>query len=134
MIDNKKIVNEARTWIGTPFKHQGRLKGIGVDCVGLVIGVAKELNLSDFDTINYSRVPNVELMGSLLNEHLIEIPVDEAIMGDIFWIKIKQHPQHLAIKSEYGIIHATSEIGKCVETLINDALKRKIYKAFKYKG
>ena len=33
------IVAEARAWIGTPYRHQGSLKGIGCDCLGLVRGV-----------------------------------------------------------------------------------------------
>ena len=34
------VVKEARTWIGTPFVHQGRTKGLACDCLGLMIGVA----------------------------------------------------------------------------------------------
>ena len=30
-----QIVTQARTWIGTPFHHQARLKGKGCDCLGL---------------------------------------------------------------------------------------------------
>jgi NlpC/P60 family putative phage cell wall peptidase len=33
------IVAEARTWIGTPFHHQGRVKGAGVDCLMLLAEV-----------------------------------------------------------------------------------------------
>jgi cell wall-associated NlpC family hydrolase len=30
------VLAEARTWLGTPYHHMGRLKGIGVDCAGFV--------------------------------------------------------------------------------------------------
>jgi len=33
------IVAEARAWIGTPYRHQASLKGVGTDCLGLVRGV-----------------------------------------------------------------------------------------------
>ena len=33
------IVAEARSWIGTPYRHQASLKGVGCDCLGLVRGV-----------------------------------------------------------------------------------------------
>ena len=33
------IVAEARGWIGTPYRHQASLKGVGCDCLGLVRGV-----------------------------------------------------------------------------------------------
>lgn len=44
-----RIVAEARSWIGTPFAHQGRKKGQGVDCLGLLIGVAAALRLRGCD-------------------------------------------------------------------------------------
>ena len=37
------IITETRAWIGTPYRHQASLKGIGCDCLGLVRGVWREL-------------------------------------------------------------------------------------------
>jgi NlpC/P60 family putative phage cell wall peptidase len=37
------IVQAARSWIGTPYRHQASLKGIGCDCLGLVRGVWREI-------------------------------------------------------------------------------------------
>jgi NlpC/P60 family putative phage cell wall peptidase len=34
-----RIVAEALEWVGTPYRHQGSLKGVGCDCLGLVRGV-----------------------------------------------------------------------------------------------
>jgi len=33
------VVAEARSWIGTPYHHEARVKGVGVDCAQLLIGV-----------------------------------------------------------------------------------------------
>jgi len=33
------IVAEARSWIGTTYRHQASLKGVGSDCLGLLRGV-----------------------------------------------------------------------------------------------
>jgi len=33
------VVAEALAWLGTPYRHQGRKKGVGCDCLGLVLGV-----------------------------------------------------------------------------------------------
>lgn len=38
-----RIVAVARSFIGTPYRHQGSLKGVGCDCLGLVRGVWREL-------------------------------------------------------------------------------------------
>jgi NlpC/P60 family putative phage cell wall peptidase len=35
----ERIVAEALEWVGTPYRHQGSLKGVGSDCLGLVRGV-----------------------------------------------------------------------------------------------
>lgn len=37
------VVAEALTWLGTPYRHQGRRKGVGCDCMGLVLGVWRGL-------------------------------------------------------------------------------------------
>ena len=38
------IIAEARAWIGTPYRHQASLKGVGCDCLGLVRGVWRALH------------------------------------------------------------------------------------------
>lgn len=37
------VVAAARGWIGTPYRHQASLRGVGCDCLGLVRGVWREL-------------------------------------------------------------------------------------------
>lgn len=34
---------EALEWVGTPYRHQGVVKGVGCDCLGLVRGVWRNL-------------------------------------------------------------------------------------------
>ncbi len=38
-----EIVAETLTWLGTPYRHQASLKGVGCDCLGLVRGVWRAL-------------------------------------------------------------------------------------------
>lgn len=37
------VVELARDWMGTPYKHQACLKHVGCDCIGLIRGIWKEL-------------------------------------------------------------------------------------------
>ena len=37
------VVEFARGWVGTPYRHQAGRKGVGCDCLGLVRGVWREL-------------------------------------------------------------------------------------------
>jgi len=38
-----EIVAAARTWLGTPYRHQGSVPGVGCDCLGLLRGVWRAL-------------------------------------------------------------------------------------------
>lgn len=38
-----RIVSEALTWVGTKYHHKGRIKGVGVDCGGLIYEVYKKV-------------------------------------------------------------------------------------------
>ena len=58
------IIRETRTWIGTRWQHQGRIKQNeqfhgGVDCLGLILEVGNVLNLFPDKLIyhNYNRLP-----------------------------------------------------------------------------
>jgi NlpC/P60 family putative phage cell wall peptidase len=43
MTTREAFLAEARAWIGTPFRHGTALRGLGCDCLGLVVGVRHRL-------------------------------------------------------------------------------------------
>lgn len=46
---------EAKTWIGTPYHHHGRIKGVGVDCGQLLAAVFHNVGLcANIDLGNYA--------------------------------------------------------------------------------
>jgi NlpC/P60 family putative phage cell wall peptidase len=45
MTTRQEVVQEARGWLGTPYHHQGRVKGAGVDCAMLLIEVFRARGL-----------------------------------------------------------------------------------------
>lgn len=48
------VVARARAWLGTPYHHQGRVLGAGVDCAGLLCEVYREVGLMpEIDAGNY---------------------------------------------------------------------------------
>lgn len=134
MLTNNDIIIEARKWIGTPYIHQGRLINKGCDCVGLIIGIAKKLNISSFNYTAYDRQPDPDIMGKLLTENLIKSNRNKQnlLHADILWIKFGKHPQHLAIVTDLGIIHSYSVVGKVVEHRIDNKWQKRIVGIFRY--
>lgn len=49
-----RVVEIARSWVGTAYHHRGRVRGVGVDCAQLLIEVYAEAGLIErFDTGEY---------------------------------------------------------------------------------
>lgn len=127
-----EIIAEARTWLGTPFHHQGRVKGVGVDCIGLVVGVGRDLGLVDYDTTDYGRIPNPVVMGKGLREHLIQ--TDQIVPGCVLWFAFTQAPMHLGIVTDSGLIHAYATAEKVVETGLDEQWVKRTRGVFLFPG
>lgn len=112
----------ARRWIGTPYHHQARLPGVGLDCIGLLICAARELGHvpPDFNITGYRRVPDGHSLLRHLREHLAEIEQAEMAPGDYVCIAFDKHPHHVGIIGAYAhgglsLIHANSKTGRVEE-------------------
>lgn len=117
-----RLLEVAREWVGTPYQHQAMLKGVGTDCVGLVIGAAMEAGVFALskaqvkEYAGYGRLPNPVKMEKYLRKHLLPIADMEVLPGDVAWIEWRSGlPMHLALVGEKTLIHAASDIGKAVE-------------------
>ncbi len=135
-LDWRGVVEEARTWIGTPVQHQGRLRGIGVDCAGVVVGVAHELKISTFDTRAYERTPDGITLRKICDANMDR--VDDLCFGAVVLMRFKQHPHHLGIigdkGSPYSLIHAYDGFGAVREHRLDDKWKNRICGIYKYRG
>lgn len=131
-----EIVTEARSWLGTRFHHQGRLKGVGCDCAGLVVGVAQALGLSDFDKTDYSRLPDGDMLRAVCDANMTGIALADVAPGDVLLFKFDQFPQHLAIVGEHpsgglSIIHAYAPAHKVVEVRLDEGWVSRIVAAYR---
>lgn len=136
MITGHEIVVKARQFIGTPYHHLGRVKGAGIDCVGLIVGIGKELGLINEDYKRYTKHPAKHILTDQLERSSLK-PVDKPAIGDIiiFWISPKTRaPQHMGIKSERGIIHVHAGVGRVVEHALDVRWRRRVCGAYRYKG
>lgn len=106
----------ARSWVGVPFRHQGRSRN-GVDCAGLVIGVLSECNALPprfRDIRGYGRAPQRALADLVTASTVpVEAPADGVIVlirwpGEAF-------ASHVAICAGPNIVHAYMRVRAVVE-------------------
>jgi hypothetical protein len=122
------VVAAARSYLNVRWHHQGRNRA-GIDCAGLVICVAHDLGLSDFDTSDYGRLPQGHEMRRLMREHCVELPANNAFApGLVALMRFDAEEQHLAIVGDYpyggySLVHALVQERRVVEHRL-DALWR----------
>lgn len=142
MIDRAEVVTCARTWINTPYQHQARLKGIGVDCAGLVIGVARELGViaPDWDVQGYARQPDGVSLRGWCEDSMTPIRRDEMQPGDVVLVAFDSAPGHMGIVGDYlseglSIIHALGVTAKrVVETRLMFSSSMRFVAAYQLPG
>jgi hypothetical protein len=113
------IITEAKTWQGTPWHHQGNIKGVGVDCGQILIEVfatcfpEKQIRLAT-DELQYSR----QWMLHRDEERYLAVVeryaqrVETPLMGDIAVWKVGRTYSHGAIVIDYPqVIHAHTDEG-----------------------
>jgi cell wall-associated NlpC family hydrolase len=75
-----QIVAEARSWVGTPYRHQASVKGVGCDCLGLVRGVWRALIGEEPERAppysrDWAEAAGEETLAKAARRHLVEIPL-----------------------------------------------------------
>lgn len=140
MIARAAIVDEARHWIGTRFHHGASKRGVGADCIGLIVGVARELGVpeaTDFADYapaqGYGREPDPVMIREACRQFLCECAIARA--GDILLLRFNKDPQHFAIVTAPGyMIHAFAQARRVVEHRIDDGWRGRIVRAYSYRG
>ena len=136
---SSRIVREARSWIGTPYRHQGALKHAGADCLGLIRGVYRAVYASDPETppaysANWAEASGDEAMAAAARRHLIAIGLDELRPGDVALFRWRAgHPaKHAAIiVSPATMVHAQSGASVCEVSLCRWWVRRLAF-AFRF--
>ena len=82
------VVAEARSWIGTPYRHQASLKGVGCDCLGLVRGVWRALFGAEPERVpayssDWAEATKAESLAAAASRHLAAVTLDEIAPGDV---------------------------------------------------
>lgn len=105
-----EVVAEARTWLRTPWHHEARVKGHGVDCANFLIGVYAACGLvAEFTPEQYPPDWMLHRSEEKFERYLLQYtnPVAEALPGDIAMFKFGRTKSHGAIVGAWPtIVHA----------------------------
>ncbi len=143
MATREEIVAEARSWIGTRFHHQARIKGVGVDCINLIIGVGMALDLGESkfnwddhpEYHGYGKSPNGTLLIEGCERFMKRIDRRDAKPGDILIMKFVEEPQHFVMVTEVDptyIVHAYAQMRKVVEHRYDEAWRARTVAAYRF--
>ena len=137
LYNHADVITETLTWLGVPWRHQGRSR-VSVDCVGLVIKIAHELDLSGFDSTTYDRRPNGINFLSSFNEHMDRVKSGTEQHGDVVVMRDDRLPCHCGLLVPFrgadDLVHASAKRKKVVmEPFIGDLVARRLA-IFQYRG
>jgi cell wall-associated NlpC family hydrolase len=128
------IIQLARTQLGTPFRHQGRVPGLALDCAGLFVVVATALGLQVQDESGYGRNPWHGLLEQCIGRQpfLREVPKAEMRRGDVLLMRFSGEPQHIAIHAGATVIHAYESVGCVVEHRLADVWRARVVRVYRF--
>ncbi len=126
MATREQIVEEARKWLGSPWKHAGRGPG-GLDCAGVPIVTAQALDLGDgYDFINYDRRPDGTFLRRFMEGGCTRKLVSEAEEGDILIFAESGVLCHCGIRTtkydQPAVIHAHALRRMVIEETLEQAV------------
>ncbi len=108
----KKIIEEARTWLGTPYKYAGDEKGKGTDCSGMVMKV-------------YEKIAGVKIPRNSAKqaEYCIPINASDVHAGDLVFFATGKDPKRVShvgiVIDNENFIHASASKGVVISKITN---------------
>lgn len=136
----ERIVAVARSWLGTPYRHQACAKGAGADCLGLIRGVWREVVGREPEapppyTSDWMEASGDERLWRAADRLLAPGIGDQPGEVLLFRMDARSPAKHLAIlgvgSPDATIIHAYS--GRSViESPFGESWRRRVVAAFRF--
>lgn len=136
-VTREQWIDQLRSYLGTPFTHQGRKGGPGggCDCVGLLVMAARDLGISHGSEkiSGYPDEPNEQHFDKWAAKFTTRLPCNrlqpigrQLIPGDIitFWVDTPHVPRHIAVFTGYNsqgsetMIHSMSNERRGVQEVV----------------
>ena len=133
----KKILDE---WVGTPFRHQCGVKGLGCDCIHFVACVLDELGVFSFRkemVPDYPKDWHLHNTRELLSEGIERVlkaervGLDDLMNGDITQSHFGKAASHAGIYYEDHVYQAITSIGVCSIHFNDKVFRRQLRFAYR---
>lgn len=135
------LVAEARSWIGTPYRHRASLKGVGADCLGLVRGVWRGCIGPEPEALpayapDWAEAGRRETLAETARRHLLPVTMELTGAGDVVLFRFRAHlpAKHAAILAGGDrMIHAYDGVAVC-ESVLTPWWRRRLAFVFRFPG
>jgi NlpC/P60 family putative phage cell wall peptidase len=135
----QRVVEAARAWIGTPYRHQASTRGAGCDCLGIVRGVFRDIYGAEPErpppyTAAWAEERAEETLRDAALRHLEPVSREEFRAGDVLLFRLRERgpAKHCAIAvSRTRMIHAYDRHA-VAECAIPESWARRLAYAFRF--
>jgi len=114
MITAEQLIHATRSFLGVPFRHQGRSVE-GLDCAGLLVLAHRVCGLVAPDLAGYARIPDGRSLKALIETSDVIAKSTLYTPGAIVLFRFRNEPQHVGLSTGETLIHSYSQVGKVVE-------------------
>jgi NlpC/P60 family putative phage cell wall peptidase len=135
------IVAEARSWIGTPYRHQASLKGVGCDCLGLVRGVWRAVLGAEPEPAppyapDWAEAGKRETLAEAGRRHFVEVDLVQFAPGDVLLFRWRAGlvAKHAAIVTAPDLMVHAHDGAAVAEVALARWWRRRIAYAFRFPG
>ena len=133
--ERKRVVASARSWLGTPYRHQASCKAVGCDCLGLIRGIWRETQGEEPEALppysnTWAETGGAENLLNLGTKYFHKTKTSSA--GDIVIFRMRRN----AIAKHVGILVADAKFihaydgNSVVETWMTDFWNKCLVSSF----
>ena len=130
------LIVAAREYLETPWVHQGRLKGVGVDCVGLLVCAGRDAGYTIEDVEGYPEYPSGTWLLEELERNCVRV-YGVTQIGDVLAFAASTQVWHVGLVSGLGplvVIHCWRKTKRVVEVQLDESWRYQIHSVWRLRA
>lgn len=133
------VIAEAQRWVGTPYRHQASLRGVGCDCLGLVRGVWRAVHGREPEpvpayTADWAEASGRETLAEAAARAMAAVAIADILPGDVLLFRWRatlpaKHAGILVAPAEFIHAHQGAAVARAA---LSPWWSRRIAFAFRF--